>query len=103
MTQDTKAPERIWLCDEREIGGEVWPVFEEPSYMGRYIHEYVRADLLAAAEARADRAAQEAHALALREAADAIQSWWSPTMREAGEQAQIILDLMDTTHDKTDP
>ena len=62
MTQDTKAPERIWpyerRCDRKKNRAEWARV------------EYVRADLLTAAEARAEAA--EAENKRLRKALDHI-------------------------------
>jgi hypothetical protein len=42
----SKAPKRIWVDDERSIGGGVDVADQPPAYVDEYVIEYVRADLL---------------------------------------------------------
>ena len=67
MTQSTKAPERIWLQDGGEWSDEAYFAGEITwcdSEVDSNDTEYVRADLLTAAEARAEAAEVERDRLA---------------------------------------
>lgn len=55
MADTSKAPERIWIEDERHIGGSVNVSYEPPSFIDEFVTVYVRADLYDAAHAEVAR------------------------------------------------
>lgn len=77
MTDRSEAPERIWVEDERPIGGAVHVWNEPSSFTDEFVTGYVRADLYDAAQ---DEVARLTAALADAETRGAER------MREAAAQ-----------------
>ena len=71
---DTKAPERVWVCEHMGEYGNFYPeaVEAEGEHGGTSV-EYVRADLLTAAEAEKERLARIV--LAAEKLAEAVEKY----------------------------
>ena len=72
MTQDTKAPERIWVTGTHQSGS--WNRDATPAAWNTSEIEYVRADLLTAAEVENERLREALRKIGERAKADAYGS-----------------------------
>ena len=86
---DTKAPKQIWVCEHMGEYGNFYPdaVEAEGEHGGTSV-EYVRADLLTAAEAETERLARIV--LAAEELAEAIEYEFHTFKQKWGDDCQII-------------
>ena len=106
MTQDTKAPERVWILRDVRGGVHVFDERGDAPEDTRDDVKYVRADLLTAAEARAEAAEAERDRLmrlvedarrTLQDSEESIVTFMGVHGYSTDSGAQLVLDEVRAT------